>query len=390
MSLTGRNPSAFDLIAIGICAFIIRVVVFLVITLGLGFSFQTYTSAADGQSYQDYARAILGDRASLTEYDTRVFPGYPALMAATSEATRLPVAVTGLCITWIAAALAAVFSAMLFRDRRIGWAMVMFIPHWPINSSLIMAEAPMLALATAGLIVGLGSNQKATRSVLAGTLLGIAVLVKPAACFALLGLTAALWANRRRKRAILTGVAGAIVVLAGLAGVRHLTGSALNSASVYSNSPSAYGGRIFAWPFESLIQTPIAAHAPIGRVIYVWAHVVLAVAACVILYRQRPRRKEAGSQSHYRLLNLAALYWIVGNTLFTLCIGSGPFGWGFYHFPRFTIPAMPAMFWAIRRFWPGKTWIWVCIAVVMTSVAVAGVRDALTVHPLPRIFATVR
>jgi hypothetical protein len=387
VSLRGRSPSVFDLLVIGVCAFVLRVTVFLVITRGLGFSFQAYTEAADGRSYQNYARAILGDRADLTEYDARVFPGYPALIAGTSLVTRLPVAVSGLLVTWIAASLAAMFSAMLFRDRRIGWAMVMFIPHWPINSSLVMAEAPMLALATGGLIVGLNEKATAARALLAGTLLGAAALVKPAACFALAGLVVACWMGRRRALAGFIAVAAAIVVLAGSAGVRHITGSALFGAAVYSQNPSAYGGRIFGWPFEALIETVVRAHPPVGRVGYVWAHVLLVLVACGILAGRLLRGKPAAGE---RLLNVSAFCWIVGNSLFTLCIGSGPFGWGFYHFPRFTIPAMPAAFWAIRRVWPSKTWIWVCIAVVMTSVAVAGVRDALTTQPLPRIFVPVR
>ncbi len=46
--------------------------------------------------------------------------------------------------------------------------------------------------------------------------------------------------------------------------------------------------------------------------------------------------------------------WLLGNTLFVLCIGSG---WGFNHFPRFNIPAQPALFYALSPLLP-RHWIW--------------------------------
>jgi hypothetical protein len=398
-------------VAIGSSALLLRLVVFLTVTLILGQGFQSYIDAGDGISYQAYARHILGEPTPFTDYDARLFPGYPILIAATHLITRLPVPAAALAVTWISAALAAVFSALLFHDHRVGWAMVMFIPHWPINSSLIMGEAPLLALATAGLLRGLAS-----RPISAGLLLGAAALVRPVAVFPLAGLLVSRLLSGHRRDALGATLAAGVVAALGLAIVHHLTGDALHSIRAYSSLPSAYGGHLFAWPFQALIETPIQAHASIARITYIYAHVLLAIGACVILITKRmnpgapgQRRREdvkeknsSKSPPHFPPLRLRvsafislppfdpvetlALIWLFSNTLFTICIGSGPFGWGFYHFPRFTIPATPAIFYAFRRALPSAQWMWLIMTMGMLAATVLGVHNALITPPPPRIF----
>jgi hypothetical protein len=367
-------PTRKELALIGGSAFLLRLATFLALTAGMGFSLKQYAAAGDGTSYQHYAQAILGNRSQWTPYDQRVFPGYPLLIAAWRLATRMSVTASALAVVWISAALAAVGSAVLFQDRRIGWAMVMLIPHWPINSSLIMSEAAMLALTTAGLIAGL-----ADMAIPAGLILGMAMLVRPVAVFALAGLLFARWrSGGQRLRALLTAAAALLVVAAGMGLVQHLTGSPWRGIRVYADSPSAYGGHIFAWPFQTLMQTSWCAHPPPARLIYVWAHVLAVLGGCALLVLAVRRRKN--------VLDGIALCWLGGNTLFTLCIGSGRFGWGFYHFPRFTIPAMPALFWALSPVLPSRRWIWICLAIILYATTVAGVHQALTAGPMPRLF----
>jgi hypothetical protein len=366
-----KVPSARELLVIGISAFLLRVVVFASITLGFHVPFQTYVNAADGLSYQHYAQTILGDRSQLTAYDTRVFPGYPLLIAVCHEMTRLAIAQAALAITWTCAALAAVLSAILFQDRRVGWAMVMLIPHWPINSSLAMSEAGMLAFALAGLVFGFREYAAA-----AGGALGFAVLLRPAAAFPLAAFLIVRWLTDQRRQAIVTALVSAIVVGAGLLFVKSLTGDALHSVKVYSDSPSAYAGPIFTWPFEALIETPIRAHASLPRVVYIWAHVILVLTACAML---AAKWKSSG-------LDRLAFMWLTTNALFTLCIASGPFGWGFYHFPRFTIPATPALFWAIRRVLPSAAWVWIILLIVGCAITISGVHEGVLAPPSPRLF----
>jgi hypothetical protein len=405
-------PTFRQLLAIGSSALLLRLLVFLIITLALGHSFQSYIDAGDGISYQAYARHILGEPTAFTDYDARLFPGYPILIAATHLITRLPIPAAALAVTWISAALAAVFSALLFRDHRVGWAMVMFIPHWPINSSLIMGEAPLLALATAGLLCGF-ANWRIT----AGFLLGMSALVRPVALFPLLGLLAARLITRNHRDALLTTLAAGLVAALGLAYVHHLTGNTLQSLYAYTTLPSAYGGHLFAWPFQALIETPIHAHASIARITYIYAHVLLVLSSCILIVSritrkpiEPPRRQDTetgkrnpidlNSPSDLRVsasprlslssvnpVDIAALIWLLANFSFTICIGSGPFGWGFYHFPRFTIPGTPAIFYVFRRALPSAQWIWLILTMVMLAATVLGVHNALITPPPPRIFA---
>jgi hypothetical protein len=358
--------------AIGVAALVLRAAVFAV-TIGSGkISVGDYAGAADGKSYQAYAAAIRGDRTQWTEYDKRVFPGYPALIAAAHTVTQLGFGISALLVTWFAAAVAAAGSAVLFRDTRIGWAMVALIPHWPINSSLAMSEAPMLAMTVCGLIAGMAGSAAA-----AGALLGMALTIRPVACFPLAGLLLVHLSTRRQKEAIVTAVAAGIILFGALQWVWWLTGDPFYGVRVYSHSSAAYGGHLLAWPFQALIQTPLRAHTPILRMLYIWAHVPLVLGGCVVLAR---RARQADD------LARIALVWLAGNTLFTLCIASGPYGWGFFHFPRFTIPATPALFWAVRGALPASTAVWVCVTILMGAIAVMGVHQAITAGPMPALF----
>jgi len=374
------KPRAFDLLAIFLASLALRLFAVGFALLAFHIPFAEYADKGDGESYQRYAQAICGDPFSLTEYDTRVFPGYPALIALVHEVTRLPFSAAGLAVTVVSAALAASLSAALFADVRIGWAMLALIPHWPVNSSLIMGEAPLLALVAGGLLLGING-----RTVAAGLLLGMAGLVRPVACFAVLGLMLAELKRRRFGRAASVGALAAAVVGIGLFLLHHAFGDALHGVRVYANSTHAYGGQIFRWPFESLVTFPLRAHVSMGRVSYIYLHVVLTLLACALLLRRAwaLRRALPGNEpaetveskaaTRARSVDMAAAVWLIGNTLFILCIGSGVAGWGFHHFPRFMLPALPAFFWAFRDWLPRQPIVWILIAAAMLGPTIMGV-----------------
>ena len=58
---------------------------------------------------------------------------------------KIPLPMAALCVTWISAGIAASSGARAFGDIRVGWALTCLIPHYLINSSLGMSEAPLLA-----------------------------------------------------------------------------------------------------------------------------------------------------------------------------------------------------------------------------------------------------
>jgi hypothetical protein len=345
-------PSRLELYAMAAAAVAFRVAVFACVTLWFGVPLDRYVAKGDTTSYLANARAMLGDAAGMTEYDRRVFPGYPGLIAV-AGAIGIPLPWAALGITWLSAGVAATGAAALFGDRRVGWAMVALLPHYTINSAIGMTEAPLLALCSVGLLLARGGSEDGGsgrgRAALAGMLLGSAGLVRPVACFAVLGAIAADLVQGRRARALVLGAVAAVVVLAGFLALHAWTGDATRGVRVYANDPGAYGGQMFVWPFKSVIFTPLYdPQVSAARVVYIWAHVLLTLGAIALLARRCMRRPSVAPDA-------LALTWLTGNTAFVLCIGSY---WGFHHFPRFIIPAMPALFWAWRGALPDRWYLW--------------------------------
>lgn len=339
------------LLALFCLALALRVVVFLLISWRLGVSVEGYARLYDGNSYLITAGALVERAWPADVYHARVFPGLPAMVAAAQWIGISP-AWAALAINWISASIAAVLAAVLFRDWRVGMACAVLIPHYLMNSTMTMTEAPLLALTLGGLIL-------ARRGVDAGggALAGLAGLVRPMACFAT---AAQMLAMRDWRRALLFGGMALAVVLGGLLALQVWMGDALFSYRYQSASPAAYGGSLLQWPFTSLIRTPFEHDVPIARIAYVWAHVGLVLIACVTALR-------AGGDRSLRLL---ASVWLWSNTLFALSVGNV---WGFECFHRFTVPAMPAMFYALHPWLPWRKISWAIITVASASIAIFSV-----------------
>lgn len=350
-----------------IVAILLRVAVFFTASTTGHLSLATYTAKGDGASYLAYAAAMSGERSfhSLAEYDRRVFPGYPALIAIVHR-LGFPLPVAALLVTWASAGFAAAAAAWWFADRRIGYALLCLIPHYLINSSMAMSEASLLAAVLAGLLLA-----QREKNVSAGILLGFAGLIRPMACFAVAGvLLLKIMQRRWKSAAILTAVTlGAL--MAGIAALQLWTGDALQGTRIYANNPGAYGGHMILWPFQSLLTTPFHEKTSIGRIFYTWIHVAITLSACALLVRRTIQTRAAHATRAAR--DVVALPWLLGNTLFVLCIGSA---WGFRHFPRFTIPTAPAMFWTLRSWLPSNRILWMLIVLACFVAAIFGVRSS--------------
>jgi hypothetical protein len=144
--------------------------------------------------------------------------------------------------------------------------------------------------------------------------------------------------------------------------IRPITGGLFHGISVYAHSPRAYAGQLFTWPMHSIVWMTLYGHVGWGRWIYIIAHVAACIGGCVILSRKNSPT------------DLLAFTWLALNTLFVLCLGLGPGAWGFNHFPRFIIPALPALAYAWRRFLPATPWLYIPLIAVLFYVAVIGVR----------------
>jgi hypothetical protein len=267
--------------------------------------------------------------------------------------------VAGLTIAWLATAITPALTAKLYDDRRMGWAIVMLTPSYLMYTTLVMSEAVLLTFTVGGLVLFY------RRRVVPGALLlGYAGLVRPMACFAVLG--AAIEGFRRNRRAVVVACVGsALVVGLGLWLMQLWNGDALQNVRIYANDDKAYAGQLFALPFESLVMTPIRWHVPLWKVTYIWAYVVFTFVGCYIIVRDAL----AQTASEERRLARLNAPWLIGNTLFVLCVGHI---WGFHEFHRFIVPALPPLLWAFRYYYPRRAWGWSAIGIFSFAMALFG------------------
>lgn len=344
-----NEASCSELILMFIIAVALRVAVFITSAIVYNVSVFEYAEKADGKSYLRMAQLICFEQPPiLREYDFRVFPGYPAMIAVV-HTVGIPVEWSALLISWLSGGVSAVFGAMLFRERRIGWALVTLTPQFVLNGSMAMSEAPFMAMTLASLYFGIRDNS--LRCTLVGGLLaGMAGVIRPMACFAVIGLIAFKWRHRKSSHGIAFGAAAALVVLVAM-GIMHLiTGNAMRGVQIYSDHDWAYRGEMFSWPFHSIIRTLLAGDQHPLKVAYILLHVPLALAACVIVGCRWIR-----SNKEHESLSWLCGPWLFGNTLFVLCVGSV---WGFLCFQRMILVALPPMIWAFLPILPRSYWAW--------------------------------
>src|ERR671914_321705 len=104
------EPRPRELWAMAATALLFRAVVFLGVTFWFDVPLDRYVAKGDTSSYLATARGMLGDASSMTEYDRRVFPGYPAMIAA-AGAVGIPLPWAALGIAWLSAGFAAAGTA---------------------------------------------------------------------------------------------------------------------------------------------------------------------------------------------------------------------------------------------------------------------------------------
>jgi hypothetical protein len=336
-------------LTIAAAAFLIRAFVLLSASSAGHLSIERLAQARDGGSYLRFAEALRTPNgfASLPSYDRRVFPGYPALLAA----LRLDaVPLLAMIVNWLAAAAAAALCFVLFDDARIGWAMAVLTPSYVMYSTVLMTEPLILLLGLGALYLG-----RRERPALAGVALGLAAIVRPLA----LPLGLAFVAERRKspRAIVIASVTATMVIAISAAWFVWWSGSLSSGMRVYTNDPRAYGGsHLFTWPFASLWQTSFAPGVATWKIAYIWLHVAAALGALVLLARDARR-------------SMPLLVWHASNMLLVLCIGGI---WGFHEFHRLIVPSLPPVFWAYRRVLPSRVPAWIAIALVSAAVAAKG------------------
>lgn len=347
-----------ELLGMACCAVLIRAMLFMAGTYVRGWSVEDFLNLRDSSSYVHLAQAFRGNLGVLSVFDRRVFPGYPALIAAVSL-SGISIRIAALALCWCATGVTAVVTAILYDDERVGWAIVVLTPSYLMYTTTAMSEGVLLAFTVGGLALLYRS-----RTFVAGGLLGYAGLIRPMACFAVIGASLER-ARRNRRSALVVCISSGAVVCIGLLLMRLWSGDALQNVSIYANDDKAYAGQLFALPFESLIMTPIRYHVPLWKVAYIWAYVVLTLAGCVLVVR---RVLSPADSEEERLAWLNAP-WLIGNTAFVLCVGHI---WGFHEFHRFIVPALPPLLWVFREYYPKRLPTWIPIGGLSFVMALFG------------------
>jgi hypothetical protein len=350
-----------DLFAMAIAAVLLRVALIFAASRLYHVPFTSLASHGDGKSYQAVARAISGQPQAASSFDRRVFPGYP-LFIAMAHLTGVSWALAALGVNWTAAGIAAPLAALVCRDRRVGWAMVILTPHYLLYSSLAMSESLLLALCLAGQFAAARG-----RPLIGGLALGLGGIVRPVACFAVAGAIFSAARQRDWRKAALVAVASAAVVAVAALVIHQLTGDALSNLKTYRDDPRAYNGELFTYPFKSLLTTPQVMRVPLWKIAYIWAYVLATLAAMGVLAVRWWQKWHSGQPDTVESLMLP---WLVGNTCLILCVGNI---WGFQAFHRFSAWALPPMLFAFAPILPRRRATWCVVAAGSAAIALASI-----------------
>ena len=301
-----------------------------------------YLLLSDGSSFVPVAKVLWGQAPieSLGFYDSRVFPGWPAVFGDLLWLLPEPLAALGLAI--LMAAIVPVVFYVLTRAWPAACALVWLPPAWLLASVHPISESLYLLL-------GLGALWcwQRDRLAWAGALAGVMCATKPYGVFLAVAVGAGVachagvWSWRRLARyAIPVALVGAGCVLLNVA----LYGDALRQLHVYASplkelnllSPpdslrDASGH--WSWPLKALIVTPWLTKWPLWKLVYIYGN---AVAFLILLARPTLRFWRSHSLSP---LEFVLWVWLAGNTAAS-CSG-GPY-WGFASFDRYVIWALPA------------------------------------------------
>src|SRR4051794_16268759 len=213
--------SARTLWQLALLAVVVRAAYTLITAKLRGIPLSAYPAYGDGGEIIEYGRWLLGRAGVPSDYVARQFPGMPVTVAGLLL-LPIPLWVSMLVFQWGMAALFVAAGAALYRDWRIGVALVFLVPDTLlVTGGATAAEGPMLALGTLGLLCAVRG-----RPIAGGLLLGAAGVYRPMACFAVLGYLCYA-ASRREWRAFwVVGVLSAAVVGVALLGVRWAWGDA--------------------------------------------------------------------------------------------------------------------------------------------------------------------
>jgi hypothetical protein len=339
------------LAAIFAAAFFARVVFFAVASHLTGLDGVKFAELADGHSYIATARSMAGEAVLLNDYDHRVFPGLPMLLAGGIK-LALPPHAMALGLNWLADALVALLTVLIFREWRLGLAIALLPPTFLMESTGVASEPTMLVFTLLSLWL-----LRERRMLAAGLAVGFALAIRPMALGAWAGGFAVLVLVRDGRGALRLAF-GTLLALGLVAlWLYRWNGDPLISFRTQYSHKDAYAGAPFCLPLENFIRFTLSRGLPPLRLGYLWAHALVALAACGLLARELWR--EGFGAMAARPLPWMLGVWLALNTGVALCINGF---WGVQIFPRLLVPALPALLYPFRAWLPRGALAWLAIA----------------------------
>ncbi len=325
----------------------------------------------DNDAYLEVANAIL--HWNFQHVGIQHFMGYPYFIAAVSLLFHVPT----LFALWLIAASSSVMSVWL-AGQLFGTVVAAYFAlsnfAW-LQLSFLGGSEPLAVALGLGALLAFRRN----RVFLAALLASFSVTVRPLMVFVLVGIGLVLLYRKQFGAffiALATGLAiGTLYVLP----LARYFGDPL--LTVHSYTTRDYGGggmagphgHLFGWPFHGIVAGTLAYPAPWSNLLlsFFWIGLVLAGVVMMFSRRFREYAKTYPSEAIFCGLYLLAVFcydyliWARGN------------------FIRFSIPALPFVFFALLRILPKDRRIFWCLSIVsavLATVSAVGVRNVIGHH----------
>ena len=322
----------------------------------------------DNNAYLAVANAIL--HWDFHDIDIQHFMGYPYLIAATSFLFRVPTLFTlwlisasaSLISVWLAARLFGTIAAGYFALTNFAWLQLSFLGG---------AEPLAVALGLGALLAF-----RRNRVFLAALLGSVSVTVRPLMIFVLVGIGLALLYQKQFRSFFIALGTGLVVGILYTLPLAHYFGDPL--LTVHSYTTRDYGGggivgphgHLFGWPFQGIVAGTLAYPAPWSNLLlsFFWIGLVLVGVGMMFSHSYREFAQTHPSEAIFCGLYLLAVF------CYDYLI------WARSHFFRFSIPALPVVFFALLPLLPKDRRLLWCLSIVGGVLAVLsaiGVRNVI-------------
>lgn len=322
----------------------------------------------DNRAYLTVADAIRSW--DLHQLAIQHFMGFPYFIAMVS----VLFGVSSLFALWSIAAVSALVSVFLIARLLNPWAAGYFALTnfaWLQLSFLGGSEPLALALSLGALLAF-----RRDRIFLAAVLGSLSVTVRPLMVFVLVGIgLTLLWRKELGSFFIALGTGLTIGVMYVLPLTRYFGDPLLTVHSYTTRDYGAGGvvgphGQLFGWPFHGIVAGTLTYPAPWTNLLLSFFWIGLALAGIGMMFSERFRKY---ARAHPNEVIFCSLYLLAVFSYDYLI-------WARATFIRFSIPALPFIFYALLRFLPKDRRILWCLSVasaVLATLSAVGVRNVI-------------